>query len=85
MSSTVSLTLTGVPAATLTAWLAQAQAAYQALVTGAMSYRVSYNQGMGSREVTYQKANLADLRQWIGELQAALGQRTRQPLGVVFR
>ncbi len=80
-----SLALTGVAPATLQLWLGQAQQALQNLVTGAQAVTLSYAQGTGNRSVTYSRTNVGDLRAWIGEIQAALGVRTRRPIGVMFR
>ena len=80
-----SVSLTGVPPGTLQQWLGQAQQALQNLMTGAQAVTVSYAQGSGNRAVTYQRTNVGDLRAWIGEIQAALGVRTRRPIGVMFR
>ena len=77
--------LLGVAPATLQAWLGQAQQALQSLSTGALTVTVGYAQGDGHRQVTYSRANMADLRAWIGELQAALGVGRRRAIGVVFR
>jgi hypothetical protein len=69
--SSVPIELQGVPLATLQTWLGQAQQALQDLVTGAKTASVSYAQGEGSRMVTYTRANMAELRAWIGQLQLA--------------
>ena len=79
------LALSGVAPAKLQVWLGQAQLALQNLMTGAQAVTVSYAQGTGNRSVTYQRTNVGDLRAWIGEIQAALGVRTRRPIGVAFR
>ena len=68
------------------AWLGEAQSALQKLMIGGNPVTVSYAQGEGQRSVTYSRANMADLREWIGELNAALGNgRQRRAIGVVFR
>lgn len=83
--TTVPLSLIGVPPATLQHWLAQAQQALQNLSIGGQPQTVSYSQGAGQRSVTYTRANSADLRAWIAELQTALGAGQRRAIGVVFR
>lgn len=86
MSGCVPAALVGVPPATLAVWLGQAQQALQNLMTGQLAATVSYAEGQGQRSVTYTKANLPDLREWIGELNAALGRgRQRRAIGVMFR
>ena len=80
------VSLIGVPQATLQSWLTQAQQALQNVATGAKVTTVTYAQGEGSRSVSYSRANIADLRAWITELQTALGVRTtRRAIGVMFR
>lgn len=81
----VSVALTGVPPATLQQWLAQAQQALADMMTGRNAVTVSYQQGQGQRSVTYNRANIADLRAWIIEIQAALGQGRRRAILPVFR
>jgi hypothetical protein len=65
--------LAGVSATTLQQWLAQAQAAYAALMSGSKVESLSYTQGNGSKSVTYTRTNMAGLLVWIQQLQAQLG------------
>ena len=83
--STSSITLQGVPPGTLQAWLSAAQNALATLMTGQMVATVAYQNGSGNRSVTYTKANIADLRAWIMELQTALGNARPRAVGVMFR
>lgn len=79
--------LAGVDPTTLQAWLSAAQQAYQDVITGGKAETLSYSQGDGgAKSVTYTRANLAQLTQWISELQAALGIRhhARRAVGVRF-
>jgi hypothetical protein len=75
----------GMSQAALIALRAQAQAALSSLVLGGMPITLSYSSGDGQKSVTYSRANEASLRNFIGELNAALGQGRRSPIGVVFR
>lgn len=79
--------LQGVPAATLSAWLAVAQQAYADLMSGGKVVTASYSQGDGSRSVTYTMASMVNLQVWIGQLQRALGQpyQSRRPMRPYFR
>lgn len=79
------MVLQGVAPATLQLWLGQAQQALQSLITGQQAVTISYANGSGNRAVTYNRTNSADLRAWIEDLQAALGHRSRRPIGVIFR
>ena len=83
--TTTSVTLQGVAPGTLQAWLLAAQNALASLMTGQLVATVSYQNGSGNRSVTYTKANVADLRAWIMELQAALGNTRPRAIGVMFR
>ena len=74
----------GMAVAQLQAALATAQQALVDLETGAKVATVSYAQGDGNRSVTYARADSGRLRQLIGELQAALGMRSRRAIGVRF-
>jgi len=65
--------LVGVPPATLQQWLAQAQAAYQSLATGALPQTVTYANGQGNRSVTYHRSSQAMLLAHIRQINAALG------------
>ncbi len=85
VSPTVPLVLTGVPIATLQAWLLAAQTALHNLQTGQQATTVSYSQGDGQKLVTYQRTNEAALRMHIQELTQALGLgRGRRAIGVRF-
>jgi len=68
----------------LSARLAEAQAAYHALMTGQNTTVVSYGFGDGQRSVTYTRTSLKDLRAYIMELQQQLGFRSRRAIGVRF-
>ncbi|SIT43679.1 conserved hypothetical protein [Paraburkholderia piptadeniae] len=62
----------GMSDAQLQAALASAQQAYLDLRTGQQAVTVAYTQGDGSRSVTFQQTNIANLRMLIAELQQAL-------------
>ncbi len=83
--ATTSITLQGVAPGTLQTWLLAAQNALASLMTGQLVATVSYQNGSGNRAVTYTKANVADLRAWIVELQTALGNARPRAIGVMFR
>ena len=74
----------GMAVVALQAALAQAQTALISLETGAQVATVSYAQGEGNRSVTYSRADSGRLRQLIGDLQSALGMRSRRAIGVRF-
>ncbi len=61
--------LAGVSTPTLQQWLADAQAAMAALMTGRREVTVSYD----GKSVTYSNASRGDLAQWIMQLQRQLG------------
>jgi hypothetical protein len=61
--------LVGVDPATLQQWLADAQAAYAALMSGRREIVVSYD----GKSVTYQASNIQALTSWIQLLMAQLG------------
>ena len=63
----------------------QAQSALGSLVLGGLPITLSYSSGDGQKSVTYSRANEASLRNFIGELNAALGQGRRSAVSVVFR
>lgn len=74
--------LAGVAKPTLQQWLADAQAAYQQLVTGGKPVTVSYD----GKSVTYAQTDGAKLENWIGLLQRQLGiNRGRRAIRVYFR
>ena len=83
--TTTSITLQGVTPGALQAWLLAAQNALASLMTGQLVATVSYQNGSGNRSVTYTRANVADLRAWIMELQAALGNARPHAISVMFR
>lgn len=70
--------------ATLQARLAEAEAAYHALVTGRREVSVSYTQGETTRSVTYTQADLARLAGYIMDLKRQLGLGRRRAIGVRF-
>lgn len=76
--------LTGVPRETLQQWLADAQQALHDLSTGAKGESYSYTQGDGAKSVTYTRANLGELQQYILSLQYALGLRRRRAIRASF-
>jgi hypothetical protein len=61
----------------LMAAIAKAQQAYLELRTGAKVVSVSYAQGGGSRNATFQQTDMANLRMLIAELQQALNPGVR--------
>ncbi len=67
----------GLPAATLTQWLADCQNALQQLETGAITVSVSY-QGTGGTSATFTAADSDRLRQRIRALSSALGLTPRR-------
>jgi hypothetical protein len=79
--------LDGIDPTTLQAWLTAAQGALQTLATGGQAVTLQYGIGDSHRQVTYARTNLGNLRQWIAELQQALGTRrhARRGNGVSFR
>lgn len=79
--------LDGIDPATLQTWLTAAQNGLQTLAMGGQAVTLQYGNGTSHRQVTYSRTNLGALRQWIGELQQALGlrQHARRGLGVSFR
>lgn len=61
-------TFDGIPLETLATWLSEAQTAYHALNTGTQTVSV----GTGDTRVTFTAAQVADLRRYISDLQAAI-------------
>ena len=57
--------------------LQTAQQALIATVTGGQAVMVSYAEGQGHRQVTYNRTNADELRNVIRELQSAMGIRSR--------
>lgn len=77
--------LTGIPTATVQAWLLAAQTAYNDLMTGKQLVQVQYSQGDGNRMVTYKPPDINMLKGYIQELKAALGiPCTRAPIKPFF-
>jgi hypothetical protein len=76
----------GMTQAQLQAALAQAQAAYIALMTGQKGVTFSYAQGDGAKSVTYQATSLANILAFIMMLEQALGipGSRRRPLRPVY-
>jgi hypothetical protein len=77
-------TLDGIPLETLAAWLTEAQTAYHALSTGTQTVSV----GTGDTRVTFTAAQVADLRRYIADLQAAIsalstGSRPRKGVYII--
>jgi hypothetical protein len=77
--------LAGMQTSALRTALTNAQQAYLDLSTGAKGESYSYTQGDGSKAVTYNKANLADLTNLIRTLQAQLGIVTQPRRPIRFR
>jgi hypothetical protein len=74
--------LAGVSTATLQQWLADAQSAMAALMTGRREVTVSYD----GKSVTYSNASRGDLVAWILQLQKQLGIGCgRRAMRVYFR
>lgn len=67
----------GLPLAQLQASLATAQNVLIAVVSGTQPVSVSYAEGQGHRQVTYNRTNADQLRQLIRDLQSAMGQKSR--------
>jgi hypothetical protein len=61
--------------ALLQIWMAEAMAARHAISTGRREVSLSVAHPQSSRSVTYNQANLLDLRQWIADLTSELGRR----------
>lgn len=76
----------GMTTAQAQALLAAAQLAYGKLAAGSLAETVAYDQGTGSRSVTYTRANIANLQTLITQLQQALGLApSRRPIRLRFR
>jgi hypothetical protein len=85
MSQPIAGSFVGVPAATLQLWLTDAQTARHQLTTGARPQVIAYGQGDGTKAVTYTRANIADLDNYIASLMRALGLGgKRRAVGVAF-
>ncbi|HDR9036112.1 TPA: hypothetical protein QDB07_003620 [Burkholderia vietnamiensis] len=63
----------GMSAADMQSRLAALQAAYFDLSSGAKIVTATYNQGDGTKSVTYQQSDLVQIRKAIEMLQMALG------------
>ena len=74
----------GISTGTLQQWLCEAQTGRHELVTGRRAQMVAYGNGDGTKTVTYTRANLADLDNYIASLMAALGIGRRRAVGVRF-
>jgi len=75
----------GMSTADMQSRLAALQAAYFDLASGAKIVTATYNQGDGTKSVTYKPSDLADVMKAIEMLQKALGlipryHRARRPL-----
>ncbi|MBX6382090.1 MAG: phage head-tail adapter protein [Microbispora sp.] len=70
--------------ATLQQRLDEAEAAYHALMTGRREVTLAYQQGSGSRQVTYTMADRAALAGYIASLKSQLGIGRRRAIGVRF-
>lgn len=66
-------TLSGIPPERLRDMLTQAQEAKFDIMMGKRGVSFSYTQGDGTRSVTYQQADIAQLNELIAEIQTALG------------
>jgi gpW len=75
----------GMSQAALITLRSQAQTALASLVLGGMPVTLTYSSGDGQKSVTYGRTNEASLRNFIGELNAALGQGRRSAVSVAFR
>ena len=62
----------GVPPATLLLWLQAAQQALHDLTIGGKPSVILYNSGEGSRQVTYTRATVGQLGEYVAALAAAL-------------
>ena len=76
----------GMTVAAKQAALAQAQAAYVQMMTGAKGVSFSYSQGDGGKSVTYAPTSVANLQLFIRQLQQSLGivGRTRRPIRFTY-
>lgn len=77
----------GMSTAALQTALANAQQAYLDLSSGAKVATATYNQGDGTKSVTYTQASISNLVALIKQLQAQLGiiSRGRRPVQFRFR
>lgn len=69
MVDTSTTVLSGIDPTTLQQWLADAQSALQALMTGRREITIAYD----GKSVTYSNASKGDLIMWIQSLQRQLG------------
>lgn len=72
----------GMSTVSLQAALGTAQAALLASANGTQPVTVSYGEGQGHRQVTYNRTNIAELRRVIFDLQCALGVTRRRAIGI---
>ena len=84
--ASVPAVLVGVDPVLLQQWLADAQAAYQAMMISGNPQTVTYGQGDGQKSVTFSRStNAGQLAAWILSLQLALGLSPgRRPIAVRF-
>jgi hypothetical protein len=75
----------GMTQAALQALLAQAQQALFQIQLGAKPQTLSYAQADGSKSVSYTPTSREGLMTFIRQINGALGQSGRRPIGVVFR
>lgn len=78
----------GMTLAQLIAARAAAQIAYQELMTGSKGVTFSYAQGDGSKSVTYTSASVANLTQYIAQLNTLIGDGCcgrRKPMRFMYR
>lgn len=80
-------TLAGITTAQLQQYLADAQAAKHAIMTGSQPVEIAYTQGDGSKSVKRQMTSLAQINAYIQELQLQLGmiQSARRPVRPIYR
>lgn len=78
--------LAGMDTAALQAWLAQLQAAYLKLASGAKEASASLSQGGNARSVSFVQTDIATLTATIRQVQAQLGHvpSPRRSIGVKF-
>lgn len=77
----------GMTQAQLIAARAAAQIAYAELITGSKGVTFSYAQGDGSKSVTYSQASIANLTQYIAQLNQLIGDCCggRRPMRFFYR
>lgn len=72
--------LAGIPLPQLQGWLLEAQTAMHQLSTGSKGESYSYTQGDGAKSVTYTRADINTLRQWIMKLNAQINALSGLPI-----